>query len=206
MSLASIRRQHHRDQLIDAAEHRIATSGLASLKTRDLAHDIGVALGAIYNLVENLDELLLLVASRTLRRFEMALSDVAKTLPPATSKDEATTHLVAVALAYRRFASDNLNLWRMLFEHRMAPDSNMPDWALTEQMQLFHHIDPPLAILASHRSNADRHLLALTLFGAVHGVVMLALDGKTVGLPMELLDQQLTSLVKMMVKGLDVAD
>ena len=55
-----------RESLILAGERRIAAGGLAGLKTRDLARDIGVANGAVYNLVEDMDELILRVGSHTL--------------------------------------------------------------------------------------------------------------------------------------------
>ena len=66
MSKALERREKFRESLILAAEKSIAAKGLAGLKTRDLARDIGVANGAVYNLVEDMDELILRVGSRTL--------------------------------------------------------------------------------------------------------------------------------------------
>ncbi len=41
----------------------MAAGGLAGLKTRELAREIGVANGAVYNLVEDMDELILRVGS-----------------------------------------------------------------------------------------------------------------------------------------------
>jgi len=35
------------------------------------------------------------------------------------------------------FAADNLQLWRALFEHRMALGKPIPDWAIDQQMELF---------------------------------------------------------------------
>lgn len=42
------RRERLRMALIDAAEATIAADGLAALKARDLAREVGCALGAIY--------------------------------------------------------------------------------------------------------------------------------------------------------------
>jgi len=47
MSKALERRGKFRDALILAAERAIAEKGLAGLKTRDLAREIGVANGAV---------------------------------------------------------------------------------------------------------------------------------------------------------------
>lgn len=195
---AQRRREAQRTALIDAAERRIARDGLASIKARDLAQDVGVALGAIYNLVADLDELMLRVASRTLARLDAAL-DAAAT---AGAREDACGRLVAIALAYRRFASDHLHLWRSLFEYRMSADKDLPDWAVIDQMHLFRHILAPLAVLMPDASEADRQTMASTLFSAVHGVVSLGLEGKLVAVPAALIDQQVERLVRMLCAAL----
>ena len=50
MTKALERRAKLRTDLIQAAERMIAERGLAGLKTRDLAREIGCANGAVYNL------------------------------------------------------------------------------------------------------------------------------------------------------------
>src|SRR5258708_30032132 len=99
MSKALERRAKLREALILAAEKSVAAKGLAGLKTRDLARDIGVANGAVYNLVEDVDELILRVGSRTLMRLGAALT-------AAGSKGSAAPNeiLVPIALAYCGFA------------------------------------------------------------------------------------------------------
>src|SRR6187455_2738824 len=86
MSKALERRAKLRESLILAGERRIATGGLAGLKTRDLARDIGVANGAVYNLVEDMDELILRVGSHTLGRLDAALT-AAEAQGPASPRD-----------------------------------------------------------------------------------------------------------------------
>ena len=66
----------------------MSAGGLAGLKTRELAREIGVANGAVYNLVEDMDELILRVGSRTLGRLDAALTARAHDRPdrlPATA-------------------------------------------------------------------------------------------------------------------------
>src|SRR5439155_26867034 len=73
MSKALERRAKLREELILAAERSISAGGLAGLKTRELARDIGVANGAVYNLVEDMDELILRVGPDILGRLDPAL-------------------------------------------------------------------------------------------------------------------------------------
>ncbi|QEL25150.1 TetR/AcrR family transcriptional regulator [Bosea sp. F3-2] len=200
MTTTAARRERQRIQLIDAAERAIAEKGLAGLKARELAQEIGCALGAIYNLVQDMDELVLRVGSRTLARLDAALSVAAPQAP--SSPAEAADALVAVALAYAAFARDYLRLWRVLFEHRMAEGSTVPDWAVSEQMTMFRHILGPLGVLLPDGSEAERVLLSRTLFSAVHGVVLVGLEEKLIAVPRRELDHEIEKLVRLVSSGL----
>jgi AcrR family transcriptional regulator len=191
------RREKLRSDLILAAERMIAAGGLAGLKTRDLAREIGCANGAVYNLVADMDELILRVGSRTLRRLDEALG-------AAETAGEPTPHetLVRIALAYCDFAAENLQLWRALFEHRMAADKVVPDWFIEDQMRLFRHIHQPLAALFPSRSRAELGITARSLFSAVHGMVALGLEQKLVAVPLPALRKEIAGLVRAMIDGL----
>ena len=89
MSKALERREKLRADLILAAERTIASRGLAGLKTRDLAREIGCANGAVYNLVADVDELILRVGSRTLLRLDEALSAAESAGEPSPLGDVA---------------------------------------------------------------------------------------------------------------------
>jgi len=197
MSKALERRAKLRQALIESAEQAIAAKGLAGLKTRDLASQIGCANGAVYNLVEDIDELILRVGSRTLRRLDAALQ-----LAEANGPAESGETLVRIALAYCDFAAANLELWRALFEHRMAPDKPVPEWSVADQMELFRHIYAPLAALLPDRSPAELGVTARSLFSAVHGMVALGLEQKLVAVPIAALRSEIRSIVTAMVHGL----
>src|SRR5919198_42876 len=121
MSKTLERRAKQREALISTAEEAIAAKGLTGLKSRELAQKIGVANGAVFNLVDDMDELILRVGSRTLARLDAALSTAQSEGTPSPAET-----LVRIAVAYCDFAADNLELWRALFEHRMAPDKPVP--------------------------------------------------------------------------------
>jgi AcrR family transcriptional regulator len=197
MSKTLERRAGQRESLIDAAERAISAKGLAGLKTRELAQEIGIANGAVYNLVTDVDELVLTVGSRTLARLDAELS-AAETAGPPTPAETA----VRIALAYCDFAAGNLELWRALFEYRMAPDKPLPDWAISDQMHLFRHIQRPLALLFPERPAERLGLTARSLFSAVHGMVALGLEPRLVAVPLAALRQEIATVVKAMVTGL----
>ncbi len=193
------RREEQREALVLAAEGRIAADGLQALKTRDLAQEIGIPLGAIYNLVADLDEVVVRVAVRTMANLD-------DTLAAADQGSEPVARLTAIALAYRRFAESNRNLWKALFDFRMREGEAFAETILTNQARLFRHIHGPLASLCPSMPGAEREALAVTLFSAAHGVVMLGLEEKLAGGPKKLLDQQLKMLVATICRGLVAAN
>jgi AcrR family transcriptional regulator len=191
------RREKLRSDLILAAERLIADRGLAGLKTRDLAREIGCANGAVYNLVADVDELILRVGSRTLHRLDEALSTAGSAGEPSAQET-----LVRIALAYCDFAAENLGLWRALFEHRMDADKPLPEWSIDDQLQLFRHVYKPLAALFPKRSREEFGITARSLFSAVHGMVALGLEQKLVAVPLPALRKEIAGLVRAMIDGL----
>lgn len=193
------RRSRQRDDLILAAERAIAAKGLTGLKSRDLAREIGCANGAVYNLVRDMDELVLLVGSQTLARLDAALVKV------ATAATSPTDALANIAVAYCDFAAGNPELWRTLFEHRMPPGKETPDWAAEERMRLFRHIRGPLAALFPARSEEQISITARSLFSAVHGMVLLGLERRLVAAPIDSLRGEIEAIVKATIDGLSLA-
>jgi AcrR family transcriptional regulator len=177
------RRSALKDRLILAAEQTIMTKGLGALKARDLALEAGCALGAIYTVFPTLTDLILAVNARTFARLFAAATAFD---PPA----DPVRHLVALAQAYHRFAAANRPAWAALFavDHGAAP---APDWYRAAMDQLFQPITEPLSRALPDLPAPDRDLLARTLFSAVHGIVALAMDRNSGGVPEDQVDRML---------------
>jgi AcrR family transcriptional regulator len=191
------RRAGQREALVDAAERRIATSAVDSLRARDLAQDIGVALGAIYNLVTDMDELVLLVIGRTMGRLDAALEAAGH----AVAEDAPSDRLEAIAIAYFRFARDNLSLWRSVFDYRSPEGRVLPDEIAEQQTRMFRHILEPLGALLPALGQGERQLFAHTLFTATHGVVQLSLEQRLFAVPPDEIEGQLRRLVSAICRG-----
>jgi WHG domain-containing protein len=137
------------------------------------------------------------VGSRTLARLDAALSAAESNSAPSPAET-----LVRIAVAYCDFAAENLELWRALFEHRMAPEKPVPEWAVEEQMNLFRHIYHPLARLFPDWSKDELSITARSLFAAVHGMVSLGLEQKLIAVPVAALRDEIATIVKATIKGL----
>ena len=179
-------------RLIDAAEAEIAENGLAALKARNVTQRAGCALGGLYTAFDDLDMLVLHVNSRTLARMAEALT--------APEGDPLRVTL-ALADAYAVFALQNRRLWSALFEHQWPEALPMPDWHRQDYQNLIARIGAPLMALRPDLPQQAVALRVRTLFGAVHGVVHLALQGRLVGLPEPVLRAEVAALVTALVLG-----
>jgi len=193
------KRKEKRKPLIDAAEQIIATGGFAKLKARDLASHIGISLGQIYNLVGDMDEIILMVNSRTIARLETELTQAAMQHPYASTQEK----LVATALAYHHFARENYHLWHALFDHHPSEEHRiLPAWISDERLRPFQLIERFLASLCPFMSAEEIRIFAQTLFSAVHGIILLALDARDVGVAPSQLDDQLRFHITLLCRGL----
>jgi AcrR family transcriptional regulator len=197
------RRDRLRDALVAAAEDTIAKGGLGEMRARDLAEKAGCAVGAIYNAVEDLDQLVLLVNVRTLAALEHDLT-TARTGEGADTVDSAIAQLVRLALAYLAFATANGPRWRALFDHRM-PGREVPEWYRNEQHRLFRQVEEPLRILQPQATPKRRALLARSLFSAVHGLIRLGLEEKLQAIPVTTIREQLTFIITAVGRGMAIA-
>jgi len=199
-SAALRRRARLRDALVAAAERTIKREGLRGLRARALAEAVGCAVGAIYNAVEDLDELVLLVNARTLAALERELNAAAGAADKGA--DAAVARLVRMALAYLDFAAANTQRWRALFDHRLPPGQDVPDWYRKEQQRLFDYVEDLLVELQARESRVRRSLLARSLFSAVHGLVVLGLEEKLQPIPLPVLREQIRFVVMAIGRGM----
>ena len=167
-----------------------------------LAGSIGCAVGAIYNVVADLDELIMLVNSRTLAALERELLAADGAHADQQGGNTAVDRLCRMALAYLDFATTRRLRWRAVFEHRLPAGKAMPDWYLDDQMRLFSYVERPVGELLPGIPQSRRALIARTLFSAVHGIVTLGLEEKLQALAPEDLREQLTFAVAALARGL----
>ncbi len=185
------RREALRQSLTDIAEKQIARSGLSSLKARTLASEAGCSVGAIYNVFEDLDGLIMDVNGRTFRRMGGDVRAALAAVPEATPQES----LVAMSCAYLRFAAENEFLWRCLFDIRMSDDEAMPDWYRDALEALFALISEPLSRIFTQMETSDISLMTRALFSSVHGIVLLGLEDRISGVPREHIERMIELLL-----------
>ena len=197
---AVVRRRKLREALIAAAERTIESEGLRGMKARELATKVGCSVGAIYNVFADLDDLIFAVNALTLEQLEKTLTVAGG--DNADPKGDAIKTLVHLGLAYMDYAAANTRRWRVLFDHRLPENKEVPTWYMANLARLFVYIEEPLRKLAPALSPIRRALLARSLFSAVHGIVLVGLEEKLQHLPLPVLREQVTVMTEAMARGL----
>ncbi len=191
-TLTDKRRDDLREKLTDIAESAIRTDGMRSLRARALAAEAGCAVGAIYNVFDDMTGLVMAVNGRTFRRMGQFVSDIVRQANDATPTDT----LVTMAIAYLRFATENPNLWRSLFDVEMSVDKDVPHWYLEELGRLFAIIAAPLGQIYPDATPADLDLRTRALFSSVHGIVLLGTEHRISGVPSDQIEAMIAYVLR----------
>ena len=189
------RRDALRKTLIDIAETRIEAEGIGAIKARPLAEAAGCSVGAIYTVFEELHDIVIAVNGRTFRRLgaKVAADVESQTLAPVET-------LIALSHAYLHFAAQNPRSWRTLFDVEFTDDMEVPDWYLEELRRLFDFIAAPLRALFPQESDDQIQMLTRGLFSSVHGIVLLGLERRISGVPLERLEEMISLILRQLTK------
>lgn len=157
-----------RDLAVSAAEKIVIREGYRGLNARKVAAAVGYAVGTLYLVFRNLDELVLEVNGRTLDRL---YTELRQALADGKS---ARRHIVALGRAYIDFAGAHPRRWSLLYEHNLAEGTAVPSWYTEKLVRIFGLLEKELSALAAARSRAEIELAARTLWGSVHGICVLS--------------------------------
>lgn len=151
--------------ILDAAERLVAQGGTAAANAREIAAAIGYAPGTIYNHFANLDDLVRHVTARTVDGLTTALSAVHETDP--------VRQLHAMADAYIAFTMRNRRLWAAVFEPLPKASATREAWYRATLERPLALVQDALRPLDPGATDDERRIAALSVWGALHGVVTL---------------------------------
>ena len=191
------RSDHTREQLreiaLDAAAEIVAAEGLRGLTTRRISDKIGYTVGTLYNVFEDLDDLIIQLDGRTLDALHEYLSEV-----PLDGEPEVV--LKALAERYVRFSGEHARLWSLLFEHALPEGQPLPDWYEERTLRLLGFVEAALKPLFKPGEEEKRRHTARVLWSSLHG--MCSLEGAPKLGSNETLSELVDTLVTNFVAGL----
>ncbi len=160
-----------RELILSATRHIVEERGFQALSAREIAREIGYAPGTLYNMYENLDEIMLRVQCRVLKQLDdhIAASLVGRKKPEL---------LHTFAVAYADFAHNHTRLWELVQFHYPELVKPVPEWYLDA-------INAPVARLQAiigdtfGMSDVDEIArLSQQVWSAIHGTIQTATTPK----------------------------
>jgi len=152
---------------IAAARDIIACEGYSAFTARGIADRIGYSVGTIYNLFDDLDDLVVHVNGETLDQLYDALSGDRPVMEPEQA-------LLDIGRRYVAFVSANRALWNAIFDHRMPTGRPLPDWYAPKIDRLFALVEAQLApIFPDPGMKGARRRAAAVLWSSLHGLCTL---------------------------------
>ena len=138
------RSDHTREELhrlaLDAARDITEREGLRGLRARQIVRDIGYTIGTLYNLFDDLDDLVVQMNGETLDALHAACADVAM-------DGEPEDNLRALASRYLAFTRAHPKLWNAIFEHKLPNGRQLPVWFAEKVDRLLQLEEAALATL-----------------------------------------------------------
>ena len=153
-----------RQLILDASRTIVETNGISGLSAREIARVIGYSPGTLYNIFENLDDILLTLQVQLLGRIVDHLK--------GEMNVDALTH------AYIEFALENKRMWNLLFAHSVTGPNRVPPPFHEHLDDLACTVRKALAPLAPNATQEELDTTARALFAGVHGISAVAASEK----------------------------
>lgn len=190
--------QQLKELILEAAYEIIEAQGLAGLSAREIARRIEYSPGTIYNMFENLDDVVLRIEARVLD----ALDERLQTVIAEPGDDDKVRRL---AQAYLSFTHEKPKLWNLLFEHHLPAGAELPDWYQEKLEGLLRRVEAVIAPLFPAGRDDERRRAARVLWAGVHGIVSLSTADKLSIVTPESAGRLVDDLVANYMKGLAAA-
>lgn len=191
--------QQLRELILDAAQDIIEAQGIAGLSAREIARRIGYSPGTIYNMFENLDDVVLNIEARVLDALDQRLAGL-------LNDGDASARVTRLALAYLAFTHEKPKLWNLLFEHHMPAGAPLPSWYQHKLESLMSRVEAALAPEFGPGRDGERQRAARVLWAGVHGITSLSTADKLSVVTTETANRLIEDLVATYLCGLAGAD
>ena len=169
-------RYHHGDlqaALLQAALRTIQRQGVEAVTLRGVGKDVGVSRTALYRHFTDKSALLRAVAREGFRMLRLALVERWE------REGKGPAGFESMGMAYVQFAVDNPSHYRVMFGASILGDAADPELAEEGAAAFKVLVD---ALVEQQRQNLVRRddplELALYIWSMVHGIAMLAIDGR----------------------------
>jgi AcrR family transcriptional regulator len=168
---------HHGDlknALIKAGTEILASEGLAGLSLRKVAKQAGVSHAAPYSHFTDKQSLIAAISTEGFKQLFSEIEAVKE-----AHRTNPGTLLIESAWAYVQFALNAPDRFKLMFSSALEKEKEYPDFVEASQKnfrQLVEIVETCQG--AGTLKSGDSELIALSLWGSVHGFISLLLEGQ----------------------------
>ena len=173
------------DMAIKSVMEYLQTAKLESLSLRKVATQIGYAPSTLINIFGSYQQLLLSVSEQVLTDLYQQLSISEVDSHPASeldlssfNKGQAQKAIEQMAHQYFQFAHEHPACFKLVFELSAPEGIELSSNHQLAIDKLFNLIAEQLRVLFASANQADIILMSRVLWGGIHGLTCLAIDGK----------------------------
>lgn len=184
-----------REVILEASIGILQSQGLQGLSAREIARRIEYSPGTLYNVFENLDDIVLTIEGRMLDGLAAALSS----LPDETDPRIDVRNL---AHAYLAYSHAHPKLWNLLFEHHLPAGQDVPPWYKSKLDSLLARVESAVRPLMPNASEDTIKRSARVLWAGVHGITSLSTADKLANITSDSAAPLIDDLVGLYLAGL----
>jgi AcrR family transcriptional regulator len=193
------RSDHSKEELYElalrAAREIIEVDGPRALTARNVADAIGYSPGTLYNLFENLDDLITHLNGRL-------LDEMGDALAGTPVGDDTRENLRLLLHRYLSFIGERANLWTLLFEHTI-PGERVPAWYRRKVEKVLSILETALAPSFRCNDGEAPKRSARVLWASLHGIWSLGSAGKLDALTADTTTEMAEDLIATYVAGVE---
>lgn len=171
------KKYHHGDlenALIQAGVEILSKDGIEGLSLRKVAKRVGVSYAAPYAHFKDRQALIAAISTEGFKQLYAALDAAA-----SAYADDAKQQLVEAALAYAQFAVNNTDIFKTMFSGVLEKEKDYPSFVEISHNTFQRVVEIVRACQdAGVLPAAPPELMAVSVWGQVHGVVSLVLEGQ----------------------------
>lgn len=184
-----------RQLILDASQTIVERNGMTGLSAREIARMIGYSPGTLYNIFENLDDVLLTLQVQLMGR----TLEHMKRVPLGADREK---NVEALAHGYVDFALVNRRMWNLFLAHSLPAGTTVPVLLHDYTNSLIDIVKDQLAPIAPDASREALDAMARTLWAGLNGITAIAATEKGVYLTPATAQSFAKELTTIFIRGL----
>lgn len=184
-----------RQLILDASQTIVERNGMTGLSAREIARMIGYSPGTLYNIFENLDDVLLTLQVQLMGR----TLEHMKRVPLGVDREK---NVEALAHGYVDFALVNRRMWNLFLAHSLPAGTTVPVLLHDYTNSLIDIVKEQLAPIAPDASRDALDAIARTLWAGLNGITAIAATEKGVYLTPATAQSFAKELTTIFIRGL----